>query len=57
MDVHIVEYIGINSPIRFFFLNNTLNKPISEIFYLESLKTVVQSCNFLLWQIFKVFKI
>lgn len=38
-------------------LDRTLNKFISEIFNFDSTKAVVQSCNFLLWQIFKVFKI
>lgn len=51
----IVGYIRINSPIKF--LNKTLNKLTSEIFYFDSIKALVQSCNFLLWQIFKVFKI
>lgn len=39
------------------FLNKILNKFISEIFNFDSIKAVAQSCNFLLWQIFKVFKI
>lgn len=51
----IVGCITIKSMIKF--LNKTLNKFISEIFNFDSIKAVIQSCNFLLWQIFKVFKI
>lgn len=51
----VVGYITIKSTTKF--LNKTLNKFISEIFNFDSIKAVLQSCNFLLWQIFKVFKI
>lgn len=51
----IVGCMRINLLIKF--LSNPLNKFISEMFYFAPTKALVQSCNFLLWQIFKVFQI
>lgn len=51
----IVGSVRINSLTKS--LNKTLSKFISEIFYCDSIKAAVQWCNFLLWQIVKVFKI